>query len=182
MWFCLADACKALEIRNPRQVKARLDSRGVISNDTPTTCKNRHGEFTMMNPMTFIDEANLLSLHLPEQVGLKNPRQVKARFDSSNLISVEVSTKSSNRHGEFTRITTMTYIEESNLLPLHLPELLWFKNPRDVKKRLDSAGLISNEGSTSLQKQYGQEYTRTQTFTFIDEANVFYRIIQRSLG
>ena len=59
VWFCLADACKALEIKNPRQVKARLDSRGVISNDTPTTCKNRHGEFTMMNPMTFIDEANL---------------------------------------------------------------------------------------------------------------------------
>ena len=40
-------------------MKARLDSRGVISNDTPTTCKNRHGVFTMMNPMTFIDEANL---------------------------------------------------------------------------------------------------------------------------
>ena len=59
VWFCLADACKALEIRNPRQVKARLDSRGVISNDTPTTCKKRHGEFTMMNPMTFIDESNL---------------------------------------------------------------------------------------------------------------------------
>ena len=59
MWFCLADACKALEIANPRNVKKRLDSRGVHTMDTPTTCKNGHGEFTMMNPMTFIDEANL---------------------------------------------------------------------------------------------------------------------------
>ena len=59
VWFCLSDVCKALEIRNPRQVKTRLDSSGVISNDTPTTCKNRHCEFTMMNPMTFIDESNL---------------------------------------------------------------------------------------------------------------------------
>ena len=75
---------------------------------------------------------------------------MKARLDSSNLISVEVSTKSSNRHGEFTRITTMTYIDEANLLPLHLPELLWFKNPRDVKKRLDSAGVISMDVSTSM--------------------------------
>ena len=59
VWFCLADACKALEIKNPRNVKKRLDSRGVHTMDTPTTCKNRHGEFTMMNPMTFIDESNL---------------------------------------------------------------------------------------------------------------------------
>ena len=46
---------------------------------------------------------------------LANPSQVKTRLDSSNLISMEVSTKSSNRHGEFTRITTMTYIGEPNL-------------------------------------------------------------------
>ena len=26
VWFCLADACKALEMANPSQVKARLDS------------------------------------------------------------------------------------------------------------------------------------------------------------
>ena len=46
---------------------------------------------------------------------IANPSQVKTRLDSSNLISVEVSTKSANRHGEFTRITTMTYIGEANL-------------------------------------------------------------------
>ena len=46
---------------------------------------------------------------------LANPSQVKTRLDSSNLISMEVSTKSSNRHGEFTRTTTMTYIGEANL-------------------------------------------------------------------
>ena len=84
--FCLADACKALEIRNPRNVKKRLDSRGVHTMDVSTNSKNRHGEFTMMNPMTFIDEANLLPLHLPEQVGLRIPRKVKARFDSRGVI------------------------------------------------------------------------------------------------
>ena len=46
---------------------------------------------------------------------LANPSQVKTRLDSSNIDTIEVSTKSSNRHGEFTRITTMTYIGEPNL-------------------------------------------------------------------
>lgn len=46
---------------------------------------------------------------------LTNPSQVKTRLDSSNLISVEVTTKSANRHGEFTRTTSMTYIGEANL-------------------------------------------------------------------
>ena len=87
VWFCLADACKALEIRNPRDVKKRLDSRGVDTIDVSTNSKNRHGEFTMMNPMTFIDEANLLPLHLPEQVGLKISRKVKARLDSRGVTS-----------------------------------------------------------------------------------------------
>lgn len=27
--FCLADVCKALELSNPRQVKARLNTKGV---------------------------------------------------------------------------------------------------------------------------------------------------------
>ena len=59
VWFCLSDACKALEIKNPRQVKARLDSGGVISNDVSTSSKNQHGEFTRITTMTYIDEANL---------------------------------------------------------------------------------------------------------------------------
>ena len=56
VWFSLADACKALEIRNPRQVKARLDSRGVTTSDVSTNSKNRHGEFTRTQTFTFIDE------------------------------------------------------------------------------------------------------------------------------
>ena len=59
VWFCLKDVCKALGINNPRDVKKRLDSRGVDTIDAPSNSKNQHGEFTMMNPMTFIDEANL---------------------------------------------------------------------------------------------------------------------------
>ena len=59
VWFCLADACKALGINNPRKVKARLDSGGVISNDVSTSSKNQHGEFTRITTMTYIDEANV---------------------------------------------------------------------------------------------------------------------------
>ena len=48
-------------------------------------------------------------------LGIVEPSRVKERLDSSNLHSVKVSTKSSNRHGEFTRTTKMTYIGEPNL-------------------------------------------------------------------
>ncbi len=54
--FCLADVCRALEINNPRQVKIRLEQGGVITADTPTT--NQYGA-VVMQPMTYIDEANL---------------------------------------------------------------------------------------------------------------------------
>jgi prophage antirepressor-like protein len=54
--FNLADVCRALEINNPRQVKARLEQRGVIIADTPT--ENQHGA-VVMQPMTYIDEPNL---------------------------------------------------------------------------------------------------------------------------
>ena len=57
--FGRSDAWKALEIRNPRDVKKRLDARGVHTMDTPTTCKNGHGEFTRTQTFTFIDESNL---------------------------------------------------------------------------------------------------------------------------
>ena len=59
VWFCLADACKALEIKNPRKVKVRLDSGGVTSSDASTSSKNQHGEFTRTQTFTFIDESNL---------------------------------------------------------------------------------------------------------------------------
>ena len=61
VWFCLADACKALEIKNPSDVKKRLDSRGVHTMDVSTNSKNRHGEFTRTQIMTFIDEKYWLS-------------------------------------------------------------------------------------------------------------------------
>ena len=59
VWFCLADACKALEIRNPRKVKVRLDSGGVTSSYASTSSKNQHGEFTRTQIMTIIDESDL---------------------------------------------------------------------------------------------------------------------------
>ena len=54
--FNLADVCRALDINNPRQVKSRLAERGVIIADTPT--RNQYGT-TVMQQMTYIDEANL---------------------------------------------------------------------------------------------------------------------------
>ena len=59
VWFCLADACKALGIKNSRDVKNRLDSGGVDTIDVSTLSKNQYGEFTRTNTITFIDEANL---------------------------------------------------------------------------------------------------------------------------
>ena len=61
------------------------------------------------------DEALFCLLDVCKALELANPSQVKTRLDSSNLISVEVTTKSANRHGEFTRTTSMTYIGEANL-------------------------------------------------------------------
>lgn len=55
-FFCLSDVCKALEISNPCDVKKRLQQRGIVSIDTPTC--NQHGT-VVMQPMTYIDEANL---------------------------------------------------------------------------------------------------------------------------
>lgn len=49
--FCLADVCKALELSNPRDVKRRLQSKGVCTTDTPT-----NGGIQQLN---FITEPNL---------------------------------------------------------------------------------------------------------------------------
>ena len=59
VFFCLSDACKALEIRNPKQVKARLDGAGLISNEGCTSLQDQYGEYTRTQTFTFIDEANL---------------------------------------------------------------------------------------------------------------------------
>ena len=114
-------------------------------------------------------------------VGVKNHRQVKAKLDSRGVHTMDVSTNSKNRHGEFTRITTMTYIDAANLLPLHLPELLRFKNPRDVKKRLDSRGVDTIDTPTTCKNRHG-EFTMMNPMTFIDEANLYRCIFQRSFG
>ena len=54
--FNLADVCKALSLSTPAKVKLRLAERGVNSIHTPT--KNQFGA-VVMQPMTYIDEANL---------------------------------------------------------------------------------------------------------------------------
>lgn len=51
IWFCLADVCKVLELKNPRDVKARLSSKGVATTDTLTAGG--------VQSMTYINEANL---------------------------------------------------------------------------------------------------------------------------
>lgn len=56
IFFCLTDVTRALEIANPRNVKTRLNERGVRAMDAPTY--NQHGA-EVMQQMTFIDEPNL---------------------------------------------------------------------------------------------------------------------------
>lgn len=60
-------------------------------------------------------EALFCLLDVCKALGLSNPTMVKERLDSGNLSSIEVTTKGKNQHGEFTRITSMTYIGEANL-------------------------------------------------------------------
>ena len=81
VWFCLADVCKALDIKNPRDVKTTLTSKGITtlnvrdldntvgsSDGTPTedlesslhTMEETPAKDLGGNPnMTFIDEGNL---------------------------------------------------------------------------------------------------------------------------
>ena len=120
---------------NPRQVKARLDRAGLISNEGCLTSVNQYGCKSVRTiKMTYFEEANLFPLHLPELLRFKNPRDVKKRLDSRGLHTMDVSTNSKNRHGEFTRITTMTYIDEAYLYRCIFQSLLRFKNPRGRKE------------------------------------------------
>ena len=41
-------------------------------------------------------------------LGIGNPSQIKTRLDGGDLISNEVSTKSKNQYGEFSRTVTST--------------------------------------------------------------------------
>ena len=49
----IAVSSRTVGVKNHRQVKARLDSRGVTSNDVSTNSKNQHGEFTRTQIMTY---------------------------------------------------------------------------------------------------------------------------------
>lgn len=51
VYFCLNDVCRALELNNSRQVRTRLDTKGVTTNDTLTNGG--------VQPITFINEPNL---------------------------------------------------------------------------------------------------------------------------
>lgn len=53
-YFCLIDVCRILDIKNPSQIKTRLNAKGLISNETLTNGG--------MQTTTFIDESNLYKL------------------------------------------------------------------------------------------------------------------------
>lgn len=76
VWFCLADVCKALDIKNPRDAKTTLTDRGLIllnvreldntvgssdgiSTEENNTLTNSDGNNRGNPNMTFIDEGNL---------------------------------------------------------------------------------------------------------------------------
>ena len=176
-----AASSRTVGVKNHRQVKARLDSRGVHTMDVSTNSKNRHGEFTRITTMTYIDEAYLYRCIFQSLLRFKNPRGRKetTRFWGRRY----------NRHPyNLQKQTWWVHHDESHdlhrwieSLSLHLPEQVVLKNPRQVKARLDSGGVISSDASTSSNNQYG-EFTLTQIMTIIDESNIFHCIFQRSLG
>lgn len=51
VWFCLSDVCRVLDIKNPSDMKSRLNPKGVVITDTPTTSGTQ--------PMNYINEPNL---------------------------------------------------------------------------------------------------------------------------
>lgn len=53
-WFCMMDVCNILGINNSRQATTRLDSRGVITNDTLTNGG--------IQQLIFVNEGNLMEL------------------------------------------------------------------------------------------------------------------------
>ena len=76
-------------------------------------------------------------------LGIVEPSRVKERLDSSNLHSVKVSTKSSNRHGEFTRITTMTYIGRQRLFKWLRENGYIFKQSREPMQKWIERGIMT---------------------------------------
>ena len=101
---------------NPRQVKARLDRAGLISNEGCLTSVNQYGCKSVRTiKMTYFEEANLFPLHLPKLLRFKNPRDVKKRLDSRGVDTIDTPTTCKNRHGEFTMMNPMTFIDESKL-------------------------------------------------------------------
>lgn len=75
VWFCLADVCKALDIKNPRDTKTTLAERGLIllnvrdldiavgtTDGTPTEEETPAKDLGGNPNMTFIDEGNLYQI------------------------------------------------------------------------------------------------------------------------
>ena len=46
-------------VKESEESESKADSGGVISSDASTSSKNQHGEFTLTQIMTIIDESNL---------------------------------------------------------------------------------------------------------------------------
>lgn len=85
IWFCLADVCKALDIKNLGNVKATLTSKGLISlnkreldnnihtmdviptEDLDNTVSQTDGNNRGNPNMTFIDEGNLYQIIFQRQ-------------------------------------------------------------------------------------------------------------------
>lgn len=58
--FCLADICRVLEIKNPRDCKSRLKPEGVVLTDGVSKTTNQYGITTEQEvTLTFINEQNL---------------------------------------------------------------------------------------------------------------------------
>ena len=57
-YFCLADVCRILDIKNARDCRKRLKDKGVASTDTLTEGG--------LQAMIFVDESNLYRVYFPK--------------------------------------------------------------------------------------------------------------------
>lgn len=148
VWFCLADVCKALDINNPRNVKASLMDRGLISlnvkelggsvhtmDGTPIeeggTLSNTYGTPAKDlggNPnMTFIDEGNLY------QVIFQSRKPNAAKFKEWVCYEVIPSIR---KHGAY--MTTETIEEAIKNPDIIIKIATELKTEQEARKKLQA--------------------------------------------
>lgn len=134
VWFCLVDACKALDIKNPRDAKTTLTDRGLILlniRELDNTVGSSDGiptEEMRGNPnMTFIDEGNLY------QVIFQSRKPNAAKFREWVCYEVLPSIK---KHGAYMTMNTIEEVLKNPDLIIGMATEL--KKEQEARKKLQA--------------------------------------------